>query len=197
MEVTYGYGPLVLATYEDFTTAMKTNPKLRNDLNVTRFMENRGGQLKLEANPDALARVNFPRSVQRVASVDESRRSLATLDPAERAIIPAATPEFQQDAAATATVVEHSAGRYRIRYRAATDSLVRVSVSYFPGWQARVDGRKLEVLHVDHALMGVIVPAGEKELLLEYHSTYFPLGAAISLLGVAACAIVAFRPGTS
>jgi hypothetical protein len=197
VETTYGYGPLVLSAYEDFTSAIKTNPKLRNDLNVTRFMENRDGQFKLESNPDALARVNFPKSVQRVASVDESRRALAQLDPAERAIVLAATPEFRQDATATATVVDHAAGRYRIRYRAATDSLLRIAVSYFPGWRASVDGRKLDVVHVDHALMGVVVPAGEKELLLEYHSTYFPLGAAISLLGIAACAFVAFRPGTS
>ncbi len=197
VEATYGYGPLVLAAYEDFTTAAKTNPKLRNDLNVSRFMENRDGQLKLQSNPDALARVNFPKSVQRVANLDESRRLLTQLDPAEQAIIPATAPQFQQDAAATAKVLEHSPGRYRIRYRATTDSLLRIAVSYFPGWQARIDGRKLEVLRADHALMGVAVPAGEKELLLEYHSTYFPLGAAISLLGVAACAFVAFRQGTS
>jgi uncharacterized membrane protein YfhO len=67
-------------------------------------------------------------------------------------------------------------------------------VTWFPGWKARVDGRDLEVLRVDHALMGVLVPAGEKDLQLEYHSTYFGLGAAISLIGVALCGMLLTEP---
>jgi uncharacterized membrane protein YfhO len=35
---------------------------------------------------------------------------------------------------------------------------------------------------VDHALMGVIVPAGEHELRLAFHSNWFNTGVALSLL---------------
>lgn len=34
---------------------------------------------------------------------------------------------------------------------------------------------------VDHALMGTVVPAGEGDVDLDYHSTYFAAGAAVSL----------------
>ena len=54
-------------------------------------------------------------------------------------------------------------------------------------FRSRVDGRKLEVIPVDHALMGVVAPAGEREMLLEYHSTYFLLGALVTLLSTAVC----------
>jgi uncharacterized membrane protein YfhO len=62
---------------------------------------------------------------------------------------------------------------------------LRVSSPWFPGWTARAGGASLEVVRVDHALMGVVVPPGEGELLVEYRSTYFGLGALISLATLA------------
>jgi hypothetical protein len=192
VEVTYGYGPLVFSRYEEFVAAMKPNPKLRNDLNVTRYLEARGGQYQMESNPDALPRVNFPKRLEKIASQEESRRALARLDPAQEALVPASLPDLHQDSAATATVVEHTAGLYKIRYHASSDSVLRIAAAHFPGWEARVDGRKLPVIPVDHALMGVVVPAGDKELLLEYHSTYFMTGAVITLLSTALCVAARF-----
>jgi hypothetical protein len=52
VEATCGYGP-GSRRLRRLHSALKTNPKLRNDLNVTRYMERSDGQLKLEANPDA------------------------------------------------------------------------------------------------------------------------------------------------
>jgi uncharacterized membrane protein YfhO len=60
-------------------------------------------------------------------------------------------------------------------------------VPYFPGWQATIDGRPLEILRVDHALMGVSVPAGDKEVLLRFRSTRFAAGAWISVLTLLGC----------
>jgi uncharacterized membrane protein YfhO len=57
-----------------------------------------------------------------------------------------------------------------------------------------VDGRNLEVLRVDHALMGAVVPAGEKDLQLEFHSTYFGWGVAISLITAAMCLAALIEP---
>jgi len=171
---------------------METNPKLRNGLNVSRYLDTQRGVVA--ANPDVLPRAYFPKSLTPVAGPAESRRRLSTLDPAQTALVPAKLAGLSQDSAAQAQILDYSGSRYRIHYRARSDSLLRVSVTWFPGWKARVDGRQLEVLPVDHALMGVLVPAGEKDLQLEYHSTYFSLGAAISLIGVALCGMALTEP---
>jgi hypothetical protein len=188
VETTYGYNPLTVSAYDEYLTAMESNPKLRNGLNVSRYLDTQ--RSVVAANPDVLPRAYFPKSLTPVASPAESRRRLSTLDPAQTALVPAKLAGLSQDPAAQAQILDYSGSRYRIHYRARSDSLLRVSVTWFPGWKARVDGRQLEVLPVDHALMGVVVPAGEKDLQLEYHSTYFALGAAISLIGVALCGML-------
>jgi hypothetical protein len=38
LEATYGYFALELAAYDQYTAAMQANPKLRDGLNVSRFL---------------------------------------------------------------------------------------------------------------------------------------------------------------
>ena len=87
-----------------------------------------------------------------------------------------------------AEVREFTPGRYRIYYQCATPSLLRVCNAYFPGWRARVGMRSLPVVPVDYALLGVVVPAGEHDLTLDYHSTYFATGAWVTLIALLASA---------
>ena len=70
---------------------------------------------------------------------------------------------------------------YRIHYHAVSPSLLKLSVAWYPGWRAEVDGEPLPIVRVDHALMGVIVPAGDNEVALNFHSNHFGTGLAISL----------------
>jgi len=69
---------------------------------------------------------------------------------------------------------------YRARYTSDHRALLRVAVPWFPGWRAEVDGRAAEVVPVDLALTGVIVPAGSHELVVRFRSTWFATGLAIS-----------------
>ncbi len=114
--------------------------------------------------------------------------ALATLDPTRQALVPPGTPVATQDPHATAGVREFTPGHYRIHYKCATASLLRVGNSYFPGWTAESGGRTLPVIPVDHALLGVVAPAGEADLVLNYHSTYFLPSALVSLIALATCA---------
>jgi uncharacterized membrane protein YfhO len=108
----------------------------------------------------------------------------------------AVTPHspIQQDPAATATVLAYDEESYRIRYHAASPSLLRLSVPNFSGWHAVVEGTQLAIVPVDLALMGVVVPAGDHELRFFYHSSSFRLGAAITLAGLVLCALLIAAP---
>jgi hypothetical protein len=186
VEAAYGYGPLKLQRYGDFISAMLENPKLKNDLNISRYYEVRGDRAVIESNPDSLTRANFPKQLIRAAD-PQSKRILLSLDPAQAAIVPREVPDVRQDAAASVEILDHAPGWYRLRYHAASESVLRVSVACYPGWQARLDRSNLEVFCVDHALMGIMVPAGNKELSFTYHPTYFAMGFAITLASLAAC----------
>src|SRR5579871_858082 len=187
IEASYGYGPLKLQRYLDFTTAMTRNAKLRDDLNISRFYAVRDQRVEMDENPSVLPRVNFPKRLIRTGSTEESKNALEQLNPHEAALVPAEAGQVQQDGAATAAVEESAAGEYRIRYQAASDSILRIGQACFPGWHARAGGKELPVFCVDHALTGLLVPAGQGEISFRYRPTYFAAGASISVLGVAAC----------
>jgi hypothetical protein len=183
-EVTYSYDPLELSRYSTFIDAMRANRGLRRDLNVSRWLDRRTGNIHIL--PDPLPRANFPEQLI-VVSDQESRRRLTELDPVRQALVPGGTGVTSQDANGVADVREFTLGHYRIHYRSATASLMRVSNAYFPGWTARLGAQRLNVVPVDYALIGVVVPAGEGDVVLEYHSTYFVASAFVTLLSLIAC----------
>ena len=191
-EVTYGYNPLTLSSYREYYDAMLNNPKLRNTLGGALWLDAAAGAIR--ANPDALPRVTFPREIVAAASPAESRAMLAALDPARQAIVPAGVHIAAQDPNANARVVEYSAGHYKIHYKCATASALRVANPYFDGWAAAAGGVKLQVFPIDHALLGVVAPAGEGDISLDYSSKEFGTGAAISVLALALCAGVVLIP---
>ena len=184
-EVTYGYGPLKLSRYAGFVAAMQSNPALRKDLNVSRWLDGRTGDVHILADP--LPRANFPKTVTPVNEADIKQR-LATLDPVRQALVPAGTLVAAQDPDGVADVREFTPGHYRIHYQCSTASLLRVSNPYFPGWTARSGNQTLPVLPVDGALIGVMVPAGQSDLVLDYHSTYLLPAALTTLASLLLCA---------
>jgi len=76
--------------------------------------------------------------------------------------------------------------------------LVASEVYYEPGWQAFLDGKQVPIHRVDYALRGVVVPAGEHELVMRCRPDSFVKGAYLSLGAYALIAIafgLSFVPG--
>lgn len=184
-EVTYAYDPLELSRYGDFVSAMASNTALRKDLNVSRWLDRRTGDVVIL--PDPLSRANFPKQLIPVSTNTEIRQRLASLDPERGALVPAGIGVTAQDANGTAEVREFTPGHYRIHFHCATPSLLRVGNSYFPGWSAKLGTHVLPVVPVDDALIGIVLPVGEGDLLLDYHSTYFIPGACVTLITLLVC----------
>jgi len=178
-EVTYGPF-LTPGPYQDYLDAIERNPKLRDGLNVSRLLNVATGNI--DENPSVLARAYFPKTVDDVRSLEESRRALETLDPALKSIVQWPHPPIRQDPDAAALVVSYGEQWYRIHYHAVSPSLLKLSAAWYPGWRADVEDKPLPIVRVDHALMGVIVPAGDNEVALNFHSNHFGAGLAISLV---------------
>ena len=177
MEVTFGYNPLELARYTQYMEAATANPKLLNGLAVTATLDATNGMFS--TNPAALPRVYAPATASAVRGRAEAAAWLGALDPAREAVAEgiAAIP---RNGGATVRITGYEGDAYRARYQADHATLLRIAAPYFPGWQAAVDGRAVNVVPVDVALMGAVVPAGDHELVVRYRSTRFATGAAIS-----------------
>ena len=186
LEATYGYNPLMLSSYAEFRDAAARNPKLRDSLSVSRILDMATGDLK--ENRSLLPRAYFPKELASVPDKVGARRALETLDPPRQAVLTGPLPAMTQDPRATATVQAKGEQAYEVSYKSATPGVIRLGIPYFPGWAATVDGVACRLLEADYAMTAVVVPAGEKELKLSFHSTYLGLGAALSGLGIAALA---------
>ncbi len=180
-EVTYGYNPLELGRYGEYLGASNQNPKLLNGLAVTHKIDVSHGTLT--ENPEALPRVSVPPEVAFVPNADAAKSMLPTLDPALKAIVEGPAQALSPSGA-RAEIVNYEDDFYRIRFSAAADCLVRIAVPYYPGWSAAIDGHPADVLPVDYALMGVIVPAGKHELTVRFRSRWLALGATLSVVSL-------------
>jgi hypothetical protein len=86
-------------------------------------------------------------------------------------------------------------GRWDVRLTSNTAQLLVVSESWFPGWQATVDGRPAKVLKADGAFLGVVLRPGAHTVALRYTKPAAAwVGRVVTALGLAAAAFfVAFR----
>jgi hypothetical protein len=77
-------------------------------------------------------------------------------------------------------------GRIVIDTDSRAPSFLVVSESYFPGWQALVDGKDTKVFQTDYILLGVPVPAGSHHVEMHYAASGAKHGAIVSLVTLVA-----------
>ena len=75
-----------------------------------------------------------------------------------------------------------------IQTEAPAPSLVVISQSHYPAWQARVDDRPTRIWRANYAFQAVEVPAGRHQIQLVYRDSKLLAGAVLSGLGLLACA---------
>ncbi len=191
LEAAYGYNPLELSSYAGYRAAEGANPRLRDGLGVARYLDTRIGAVVPIAS--ALPRAYFAANVEQAKDSNDAQRKLATLTPGTTAIVEGAIAGVQADPSANAVVAEQGEQEYQIHYRATRRTLLKVASPYFPGWTASLDGRPMEILRVDRALMGVVALPGDHEILLKFHSRWFGVGAGLSVISLLVCCALAWR----
>jgi hypothetical protein len=82
----------------------------------------------------------------------------------------------------TASILSRAPSDLSVEVQANQASLLVLSEMFYPGWQARLDGREVELWRVDYNLRGVSVPAGKHLIELSYQPKPVKIGAIISLM---------------
>ncbi|MBY0491965.1 MAG: YfhO family protein [Gemmatimonadaceae bacterium] len=107
------------------------------------------------------------------------------LSDSARTTLPAAAAPFAPSAS-VATVSDWRAGAMKVSVApaATAPSMLVVAENWFPDWQATVNGKTVSVTRVDHALLGVELPAGASEVTLTFDSPTYRTGKIISLVAL-------------
>lgn len=83
----------------------------------------------------------------------------------------------------------------QIAFRVAADqpTTAVLSMTYFPRWTLEINGQPAPMFNHEH-LIGINLPAGQSQVALRYHpySTVSLIGAGVSVLGLAALAVITY-----
>ncbi len=81
----------------------------------------------------------------------------------------------------------YEADRLALKVRAGSDAILLLSELHFPGWEATVDGRPVEILRANYAMRAIALPAGEHEVEFRYRPASFRNGLIASGIGLILC----------
>jgi hypothetical protein len=160
------------------------------------------GVADLYAYRAPLPRVAVYRRVIRAADETAALAHLAepAFDPFSEAVVEGSAPGLDElvhgpaIAAAGGTLELYTPRYVRARVDPAGPAFVVLNDTMFPGWEATLDGRQVPILDANVLFRGIVVGAGRHVVEYRYRPLSYMLGAAISLLTLAAALIIVVLP---
>jgi hypothetical protein len=153
----------------------------------------RGSEMAIFSNPAALPRAFVPRRVRHVADPATRLAELAReTDFARTAWVSADGPADEANGEAT-LFVRAVGPDLVLAARVSSPALIATSIPDWPGWAAREGELSRPTVTVNHAFVGIRLPAGEHVVRLEYRPPSWRLGLAAFAVGAAAMAVAAGR----
>jgi hypothetical protein len=142
-------------------------------------------------NSNALPRTFVPHRVE-TATEDKARLAkLAAEDFNPREVAYVESPvDLPSPCRGSASIVEEIPMRVRVAVQMETPGLVVLADLWDKGWQAYWNGQRVPILRTNHAIRGVVVPAGSGTLEFRYAPASFAWG--LRLAGLALVALVAW-----
>ena len=146
-------------------------------------------------NHAALARVFVPQRVETVANDRERLRKLASPQFDPRSVAYVEVPvNLPWNCRGEATIVSEIPTRVTVSINMETPGLVMLADLWDQGWRANLGDKPVPILRTNHAIRGVVVPAGAATLEFRYEPASLAWG--LRLAGSAA-AILLVAIGTS
>ena len=158
------------------------------------------GDVKIYENLDVLPRAFIVHNWNWVpdgAAAIETMRSLE-FDIEKTAVLTISDSELIQPLSvgegvgeSRAEIQEYNPERIVLISDAVQDGLLVLTDSYYPGWQAVLDGKHVPIERANNLFRGVFVPAGRHELVFYLTSQSYNNGRVLTLVGLAVTIILA------
>jgi hypothetical protein len=125
-------------------------------------------QLQVTPHGEMLARMTAPAFDPRRTALIESSPGCALADAPGKDSVTLASDELD---------------RVTFKVHAASDGFLVMSDTFYPGWQADVDGRRVPVVRTNFALRGICLPAGDHEVMFSFEPVMLRVGIGFSAIG--------------
>lgn len=137
-------------------------------------------------NSNALPRAFVPHHVEAVANDDEQLEMLSSPQFDPRAVACVESPVNLPDTChGKAEIISEIPTRVTLSVQMETPGLVVLADLWDKGWNAYLNGRRIPILRVNHAVRGVVVPPGDATLEFRYEPASFAWGLCLSALAAA------------
>ncbi|MFT6814274.1 MAG: hypothetical protein ACJAZ3_000160 [Sphingobacteriales bacterium] len=186
-----GYHAAKLIRYQDLIEnhLSKGNQKVYNMLNTKYYItKSSNGKPQLQLNPSALGNAWFVDSIIWVQDANTEIQKLNTFDPANEVVI---NNELKNEVVFTDLVkgevkmIDFSPMEINYEYNGMGDGFIVFSEVYFnsgKGWQAYLDGEKVDHQRVNYTLRGMQAPQGNHKISFKFESKSYALSKIINLI---------------
>ena len=192
-----GYNPLAFKRQAAYEDAMVKNPALIDLAGIKylpcQYIKTRENELRKVNNLCVNDRY-FPRSflVDRFTTANDDKEALALLDQNDLhstvILEQNSSPFSKNDKELSGEVlIRKDANPNEIRLEVASNkpALLFIGQTFYPGWQAEVNGRAERVLRADYLFQAIPVPKGRSDVTLKFIAPpSLKLGAFLSIIGI-------------
>ena len=151
--------------------------------------------VKVFANPDAMPRVWSVHEIIRASTGPDlrDRVQVQPIDFHRQAVLLGDAPTLELCDGDEVKLNSRNPDRVRLTATMRCTGMVILADSYYPGWQATVDGRSAPIWEAYGAIRGVVVPAGDHQVEFRFRPGSVYLGAGLFLLGLLATGVLVLR----
>ena len=218
-----GYTPLALKSYFRFVHEMADVPILketRNTLNPQIFHRNTVFSSKVlnikyayinDANEFEMITADkiMPRAalVGQVVVLPELNDQLQYMkrpdfDPQQQILLQSPLPKSTHPSAKgteanSVTITKYQPERIELNCVSDTDTCLVLSELFYPGWQAYLDGEKVQILRADYLLRAIALPAGHHKVVFVCKPMSLLIGGVITILTIILIAVFYFTLKTT
>lgn len=187
-----GYHGAKLRRYQELADAhiSKGNMKVLNMLNTRYFIvpdQNKAPSARL--NPGALGNAWIVDEYQLADNADAEIAALNDFDPATEAIIDRRFADALKgysrgsDSVASIRLTSYAPNELHYSFSSEKEELVVFSEIYYDkGWNVYVDGEKLPYFRTNYVLRGMLVPAGQHEIVWKFEPAVYHTGGWIAAI---------------
>jgi uncharacterized membrane protein YfhO len=93
-------------------------------------------------------------------------------------------PKVNLSGQGTARIDKYSSGKILITTNSSGNNLLFLSDTYYPGWQAFVDGHQTQIYRADFTFRAILVPSGKHQVEFVYNPLSFNVGVLAGVLGL-------------
>lgn len=169
--------PPTINTFPD-VQIFERDPFIYPSMNLVAGFDTRTREMRLNPTPDPRAYLCF--AAKEAGSWPEAvRRMVAGHDFHATALVESPVSGLDGNGQGSARITAFANERVTVRAESTTRAILVIAEAWYPGWEAEVNGLPARAFPVNGWMRGVVVPAGQSEVVWRYRSRWFGAGCAV------------------